>query len=230
MSPTRARAAATNCLHLALPIRCARKAAPLYIHRKQNGKAYGPGEGRNAPTAPRQIMSTIPKRKAGKPIGRWNAIQAELNSGINQATYTKLTKEFADAEAVVEIEALRAAEHGARRSRGDAADPKTDKEMGRWRAPSWRRSSRASRSSSRSCDLLLPKDAADEKHRHPRSARRHRRRRGGAVRRRPVPHVPALCRAARLAGRDHLPIVGERPRRLQGNHRRRSPARACSRG
>jgi peptide chain release factor 1 len=36
--------------------------------------------------------------------------------------------------------------------------------------------------------------------RHPRSARRHRRRRGRPVRGRPVPHVPALCRSCR-AGR-----------------------------
>ena len=42
---------------------------------------------------------------------------------------------------------------------------------------------------------LLPKDAADEKQRHSRNARRHRRRRGGAVRRRSLPHVSALCRA-----------------------------------
>ena len=55
--------------------------------------------------------------------------------------------------------------------------------------------------------------------RHPRSARRHRRRRGGAVRRRAVPHVSALRRRSRLAlrGAGHL---RDRARRLQGGDRR----------
>ena len=52
--------------------------------------------------------------------------------------------------------------------------------------------------------LLLPKDEDDERLGHPGSPRRHRRRRGGAVRRRPVPHVPALRRDPRLAGRGRL--------------------------
>ena len=43
-------------------------------------------------------MSTIPKEKLDKLVGRWNAIQAELNAGVNQAVYTKLTKEFAGFE------------------------------------------------------------------------------------------------------------------------------------
>ena len=56
--------------------------------------------------------------------------------------------------------------------------------------------------------------------RHPRNPRRHGRRRGGAVRGRPVPHVRALRRRARLEGRSR---IGERRRgrRLQGNHRHR---------
>ena len=48
--------------------------------------------------------------------------------------------------------------------------------------------------------LLLPRDPNDERNAYPRDPRRHRRRRGGAVRRRPVAHVPALRRAA-TAGR-----------------------------
>ena len=42
--------------------------------------------------------------------------------------------------------------------------------------------------------LLAPQDTRRERLGHPGSARRHRRRRGGPVRRRPVPHVPALRR------------------------------------
>ncbi len=55
--------------------------------------------------------------------------------------------------------------------------------------------------------------------RHPRGARRHRRRGGGAVRRGAVPHVSALRRDPRLAlrGDGHL---RHRPRRLQGGDRR----------
>ena len=56
--------------------------------------------------------------------------------------------------------------------------------------------------------------------RHPGNPRRHRRRRGGAVRRRSVPHVPALCRRARLALRGHG-TLRDRHRRLQGGDRHR---------
>ena len=72
---------------------------------------------------------------------------------------------------------------------------------------------------------LLPKDPNDERNTLPRDPRRHRRRRVGAVRRRPVPHVHALRRAQGLAGRDHLrePV---RARRLQGSDRaHRRPGR-----
>ena len=60
--------------------------------------------------------------------------------------------------------------------------------------------------------------------RDPGDPRRHRRRGGGAVRRRPLSHVPALCRAARLALRA---AVGERhrARRHQGGDRRDQGAR-----
>jgi peptide chain release factor 1 len=44
-------------------------------------------------------------------VGRWNAIQAELNAGVNQASRTKLAKEFASLNPIVAtIEALRAIE------------------------------------------------------------------------------------------------------------------------
>ena len=76
---------------------------------------------------------------------------------------------------------------------------------------------------------LLPRDAADERAGDARDPRRHRRRRGGPVRRRPVPHVPALCREPGLAGRDHL---GQRRPRSAASRKwsPRSPARACSPG
>ena len=54
---------------------------------------------------------------------------------------------------------------------------------------------------------LLPRDAADERAGDARDPRRHRRRRGRPVRRRPAAHVPALCRGQGLAVRADL---GER--------------------
>ena len=56
--------------------------------------------------------------------------------------------------------------------------------------------------------------------RHPGDPRRHRRRRGGAVRRRSFPHVPALRRRAWLALRGHG-ALRHRHRRLQGGDRHR---------
>ena len=66
---------------------------------------------------------------------------------------------------------------------------------------------------------LLPRDSADDTPGDARDPRRHRRRRGGAVRGRPVPHVRALCRRAGLAGRADL---GER-RRTSAASRKSSP-------
>ena len=63
----------------------------------------------------------------------------------------------------------------------------------------------------------------------PRDPRRHRRRRVGAVRRRPVPHVRALRRAQRLAGRDRVGVA-RRARRLQGSDRAHRRAAASTRG
>ena len=63
--------------------------------------------------------------------------------------------------------------------------------------------------------------------RDPRNPRRHRRRRGGAVRRRSVPHVRALCRRARLEGRGCCrPATAKSAATRKSS--RPSPARASS--
>ena len=70
---------------------------------------------------------------------------------------------------------------------------------------------------------LVPEGPERQPQRRPRDPRRHRRRRGLALRRRALPHVQPLRRAPRLAGRGHRP-VGVRGRRHQGglgDHRRR---------
>ena len=174
-----------------------------------------------------RTMAGIPKDKLEKMVGRWNAIQAELNAGVNQAVYAKLTKEFAALSPLVAtIEALNAVPTGSRADlKALIDDPTSDKEMV---ADGARRSGGAG-AAPRGAGAATENSAAAQgcrrrAQRHSRSARRHRRRRGGAVRGRPVPHVQPLRRAARLEGGDHLDL-GERPRRLQGDrrldHRRR---------
>jgi len=75
-------------------------------------------------------MVGIPQDKIEKMVGRWSAIQAELNAGVNQAAYAKLTKEFAQLNPVVEtIEALRAADRERAELQAMVDDPSSDKEM-----------------------------------------------------------------------------------------------------
>lgn len=75
-------------------------------------------------------MAGIPQDKLEKMVGRWNAIQAELNAGVNQAVYAKLTKEFAQLSPLVEtIEALRAADRERADLKALIEDASSDKEM-----------------------------------------------------------------------------------------------------
>jgi len=110
-------------------------------------------------------MAGIPQEKLDKMIGRWAAIQAELNAGVNQAAYAKLTKEFAALNPVVEtIEALRAAE----RERADLnaliADAGPDREMAALaRADLEALEPRVEALEQQLKIQLLPKDAADER-------------------------------------------------------------------
>ena len=110
-------------------------------------------------------MSTIPREKLDKLIGRWNAIQAELNSGINQATYTKLTKEFAALNPIVStIEAVRATEREVADLEALLQDPKTDKEMlALARADLESLEPKREELAQKLKLQLLPKDSADEK-------------------------------------------------------------------
>ena len=90
--------------------------------------------------------------------------------------------------------------------------------------------------------LLIPKDPRDDCQHLPRNPRRHRRRRSGDLRGRPVPHVFPLRRAARLEGRSAVRKRG-RARRLPRDHQpdrgpgrvfaaqvriRRAPRAACA--
>src|SRR5262249_41617474 len=94
-------------------------------------------------------------------VGRWSAIQAELNAGVGQAAYAKLTKEFAQLNPVVTtIEALRAADKERDDLEALIADAGSDKEMiamarADLEAPEPKREELKVE--------LLPKDAADER-------------------------------------------------------------------
>jgi peptide chain release factor 1 len=110
-------------------------------------------------------MSAIPDEKLDKLIARWEAIQAELNKGVNQATYAKLTKEFSDLDPIVStIHALRAALQEDRDLEAMLDDASADKEMTEMaRAERDALEPRIAELSHQLQLHLLPKDAADEK-------------------------------------------------------------------
>ena len=110
-------------------------------------------------------MTTIPQEKLEKLVARWNMIQAELNAGVNQATYAKLTKEFAALSPIVAtIEALRAAEKERADLEALLKDPASDKEMiAMARADLEALEPRREALEQQLRLQLLPKDSADEK-------------------------------------------------------------------
>ncbi|HKZ95705.1 MAG TPA: peptide chain release factor 1 [Hyphomicrobiaceae bacterium] len=110
-------------------------------------------------------MSAIPKEKLDKLVERWEAIQTELNRGVNQATYAKLTKEFSELNPIVEtIRALEAAENEVHDLEALLADASAGKEM-----TALARDDldlvrpRMADLEAKLKVLLLPKDAADER-------------------------------------------------------------------
>ena len=110
-------------------------------------------------------MSNIPREKLEKLIERWNIIQSELNSGVNQATYAKLTKEFAGLNPIVEtIDKLRAAEKEGADLKALLSDPATDKEMAALARADLEALEPKIEELEHQLRLdLLPKDAADER-------------------------------------------------------------------
>jgi peptide chain release factor 1 len=110
-------------------------------------------------------MSTIPRDKLDRMVGRWNAIQAELNAGVNQATYAKLTKEFAQLNPIVTtIEALEAADKEAADLEALIKDSGSDKEMIALARADLEALEPKREALEHELKLqLLPKDSADEK-------------------------------------------------------------------
>jgi len=118
-----------------------------------------------APNHSPNTMTTIPKQKLDKMIGRWNAIQSELNAGVDQATYARLTKEFAALNPLVAtIEALRAVEKESADLEALLDDPATDKEMAALARADLETLEPKRLALEHELKLqLIPKDSADEK-------------------------------------------------------------------
>jgi peptide chain release factor 1 len=110
-------------------------------------------------------MSALPREKLDRLSERWMAIQDQLNHGVSQAEYVKLTKEFSELSPVVtQIDALRKAEAESKDLEQMIRDANADKDM--VDLAYTERASLAERISGLEQQLriaLLPKDAADEK-------------------------------------------------------------------
>ncbi len=110
-------------------------------------------------------MTAIPLDKLDRLVQRWEEIQAELNRGVNPATYAQLSKEFADLNPVVAtIQALHKAEAERRDLLEIVKDSSADaglKELASDELPTVERRVQELQKEMRI--HLLPKDAADEK-------------------------------------------------------------------
>ncbi len=110
-------------------------------------------------------MSALPADKLDRLVMRWDAVQSELNAGVGQAAFAKLSKEFAELDPVVAaIRELRTAEAEAADLDELIADPATDREMAALAREE--REALEPRLEALNRDLmirLLPKDAADDR-------------------------------------------------------------------
>jgi peptide chain release factor 1 len=110
-------------------------------------------------------MSTLPQDKLDRLVERWDTIQATLASSVDQDTYVKLSKEFADLDpVVVAIRELRNAESERDGLQQIIDDPASDKEMSGLAYEELTAAGERIAALSRDVRLkLLPRDAADEK-------------------------------------------------------------------
>ena len=110
-------------------------------------------------------MSSIPHDKLDRLVERWEAVQAELNRGAGQATFVKLSKEFAELDPVVAtINKLRGIERERRDLEAILSGPAADRELAEMaREERDALGPRAAALEEQLKILLLPKDAADER-------------------------------------------------------------------
>ena len=110
-------------------------------------------------------MSSIPRDKLDRLVERWEAVQAELNRGAGQATFVKLSKEFAELDPVVNtINRLRSIERERKDLDAILSGPAADRELAEMaREERDALGPRAAALEEELKILLLPKDAADER-------------------------------------------------------------------
>ncbi len=109
-------------------------------------------------------MSKIPSEKLDRLVERWETIQHELNQGPNQATYTRLTKEFANLDPIVgTIKQLRAVERELAELEAMCDDPGADREMAAMARDEMAELEPRLEDIASALQLqMLPKDAADD--------------------------------------------------------------------
>ena len=110
-------------------------------------------------------MSSIPRDKLDRLVERWEAVQAELNRGSGQATFVKLSKEFAELDPVVTtINQLRRIERERKDLDAILNTPAADRELADMaREERDALAPRVAALEDQLKILLLPKDAADER-------------------------------------------------------------------
>ena len=110
-------------------------------------------------------MITLPQEKLERLVERWTEIQGELTKSLDQVTFVRLSKEYAELDPiVVSIRALRRAESERDDLAHLLADPSADAEMKAMAQDE--QAAIGPRLETLSLDLqvmLLPRDAADEK-------------------------------------------------------------------
>jgi peptide chain release factor 1 len=134
-------------------------------------------------------------------LRRYDEIGDKLAVGADGQAFVALSRERATLDAVVDrIRAYRAAQKESDELSAMLADASLDAEMrGLAESETEAAHERLAAAESALKLALLPKDEADEKASFSKCARRHGRRRGGAVRRRSLPRLSEICGAQGLA-------------------------------
>jgi peptide chain release factor 1 len=110
-------------------------------------------------------MTTIPADRLDKLVARWQAVQGSLASGTDQASYVRLSREFAELDPIVAtITELRKTVHERDELRQLIDDPASDKDMAALAEQELEELDPKIEDLERRLKVqLLPKDAADEK-------------------------------------------------------------------
>ncbi len=110
-------------------------------------------------------MTSIPKEKLNRLVGRWETLQTQLASGLDHETFVKLSKEFAELDPVAAaIKALQSAQQERDNLRQMIEDPSSEPEMIELAREELETAEPNVEKLERDLQImLLPRDAADEK-------------------------------------------------------------------